>query len=92
MGSVLESSVEYVVMFILFSSPEDVVRRFEERDHAVDSRGVAEYIRALVETDAIDEYLPDEQSGRPSSLPSLVINFCPMFNIFYFGCISRLWV
>lgn len=79
-------------MFILFSSPEGVIKRFEERDHAVDSRGVAEYIKALVVTNAIAEYLPDEQSGRPSSLPSLVINFCPMFNMFYFGCIPFLWV
>lgn len=53
-------------------SPEGVIKRFEERDHAVDSRGVAEYIRALVTTNAIAEYLPDEQSGRPSSLPSLL--------------------
>ncbi|KAI8564979.1 hypothetical protein RHMOL_Rhmol03G0224900 [Rhododendron molle] len=52
--------------------PEDVIRRFEERVHAVDSRGVAEYIKALVVTNAIAEYLPDEQSGRPSSLPSLL--------------------
>ncbi|KAL0382420.1 UNVERIFIED_CONTAM: ATP-dependent zinc metalloprotease FTSH 11, chloroplastic/mitochondrial [Sesamum calycinum] len=36
------------------------------------SRGVAEYLRALVATNASAEYLPDEQSGRPSSLPSLV--------------------
>ncbi|KAF7148735.1 hypothetical protein RHSIM_Rhsim03G0200000 [Rhododendron simsii] len=53
-------------------SPEDVIRRFELRDHAVDSRGVAEYIKALVVTNAIAEYLPNEQSGRPSSLPSLL--------------------
>jgi len=53
-------------------SPEGVIKRFEERDHAADSRGVAEYIRALVATNAIAEYLPDEQSGRPSSLPSLL--------------------
>ncbi|KAK4362965.1 hypothetical protein RND71_018206 [Anisodus tanguticus] len=54
-------------------SPESVIRRFEQRAHAVDSRGVAEYMRALVATNAIAEYLPDEQSGKPSSLPSLVI-------------------
>ncbi|KAI8028939.1 hypothetical protein LOK49_LG01G01640 [Camellia lanceoleosa] len=53
-------------------SPDAVIRRFEQRDHAVDSRGVAEYIRALVATDAIAEYLPDEQSGKPSSLPTLL--------------------
>ncbi|CAL5364486.1 unnamed protein product [Camellia sinensis] len=53
-------------------SPDAVIRRFEQRDHAVDSRGVAEYIRALVATNAIAEYLPDEQSGKPSSLPTLL--------------------
>ncbi|KAH1037940.1 hypothetical protein J1N35_039683 [Gossypium stocksii] len=53
-------------------SPESVIKRFEERDHAVDSRGVAEYLRALVVTNAIAEYLPDEQSGKPSNLPTLL--------------------
>ncbi|KAL8519207.1 hypothetical protein ACS0TY_010228 [Phlomoides rotata] len=53
-------------------SPESVIQRFEQRAHAVDSRGVAEYLRALVATNAISEYLPDEQSGKPSSLPSLL--------------------
>ncbi|KAL5538208.1 hypothetical protein UlMin_044311 [Ulmus minor] len=53
-------------------SPESVIKRFEQRDHAVDSRGVAEYIRALVATNAIAEYLPDEESGKPSSLPLLL--------------------
>uniref|UniRef100_A0A1J3K4D2 ATP-dependent zinc metalloprotease FTSH 11, chloroplastic/mitochondrial n=1 Tax=Noccaea caerulescens TaxID=107243 RepID=A0A1J3K4D2_NOCCA len=52
--------------------PEAVVQRFEQREHAVDSRGVAEYIRALVTTNAIAEYLPDEQTGKPSSLPTLL--------------------
>lgn len=54
------------------SSPESVVKHFEQRDHAVDSRGVAEYIRAIVATNAIAEYLPDEESGKPSTLPQLV--------------------
>ncbi|KAG6426561.1 hypothetical protein SASPL_110786 [Salvia splendens] len=53
-------------------SPESVIQRFEQRVHAVDSKGVVEYLRALVSTDAISEYLPDEQSGKPSSLPSLL--------------------
>ncbi|OMO50029.1 Peptidase M41 [Corchorus olitorius] len=53
-------------------SPEAVIKRFEQRDHAVDSKGVAEYLRALVVTNAIAEYLPDEQSGKPSSLPTLL--------------------
>lgn len=53
-------------------SPEAVIKRFEQREHAVDSRGVAEYLRALVITNAISEYLPDEQSGKQSSLPTLL--------------------
>uniref|UniRef100_A0A7N0U667 AAA+ ATPase domain-containing protein n=1 Tax=Kalanchoe fedtschenkoi TaxID=63787 RepID=A0A7N0U667_KALFE len=53
-------------------SPESVIKRFEQRDHAVDSRAVAEYLKALVVTNAISEYLPDEQSGKPSTLPALL--------------------
>ncbi|XVF50954.1 hypothetical protein PTKIN_Ptkin04bG0145100 [Pterospermum kingtungense] len=53
-------------------SPESVIKRFEQRDRVVDSRGVAEYLRALVVTNAIAEYLPDEQAGKPSSLPTLL--------------------
>ncbi|KAM5573574.1 hypothetical protein ABKV19_013220 [Rosa sericea] len=53
-------------------SPESVIKRFEQRDHVVDSRGVAEYLRALVVTDAISEYLPNDESGKPSTLPSLL--------------------
>ncbi|KNA07237.1 hypothetical protein SOVF_173640 [Spinacia oleracea] len=53
-------------------SPESVIKRFEQRDLAVDSKGVIEYLRALVATNAIAEYLPDEQSGKPSSLPTLL--------------------
>lgn len=64
--------------FTLYS-PESVIQRFEQREHAVDSRGVAEYLRALVATNAIAEYLPDEQSGKPSSLPSLVQILCIFF-------------
>ncbi|XP_019425931.1 PREDICTED: ATP-dependent zinc metalloprotease FTSH 11, chloroplastic/mitochondrial [Lupinus angustifolius] len=52
-------------------SPEAVIKRFEQRDCAVDSSGVAEYLRALVVTNAIAEYLPDEESGKPSGLPTL---------------------
>ena len=60
--------------YVLFCfSPEAVVQRFEQREHAVDSRGVAEYIRALVITNAISDFLPDEQSGKPSTLPTLVV-------------------
>ncbi|CAN0902924.1 ATP-dependent zinc metalloprotease FTSH 11, chloroplastic/mitochondrial [Linum grandiflorum] len=53
-------------------SPERVIMRFEERDHAVDSRGVAEYIKALVNTNALDDFLPDHESGKLSSLPALL--------------------
>lgn len=61
------------VMCVSNSSPESVIRRFEQRDHAVDSRGVVEYLRALVVTNAIAEYLPDSENGRPSTLPTLVL-------------------
>ncbi|KAF6162613.1 hypothetical protein GIB67_003159 [Kingdonia uniflora] len=30
-------------------SPQSVIRRFEQRDHAIDSKGVAEYLRALLQ-------------------------------------------
>ncbi|KAM0938464.1 putative peptidase M41, AAA+ ATPase domain, ATPase, AAA-type, core, peptidase, FtsH [Dioscorea sansibarensis] len=53
-------------------SPELVIKRFEQRSHAVDSKGVAEYLRALVVTNALAEYLPDEASGKPSGLPALL--------------------
>nr|CAH10348.1 Ftsh-like protease [Pisum sativum] len=53
-------------------SPESVIKIFEERDRAVDSKGVAEYLRALVVTNAIAEYLPDKESGKPSGIPSLL--------------------
>ncbi|KHN07710.1 ATP-dependent zinc metalloprotease FTSH 11, chloroplastic/mitochondrial [Glycine soja] len=53
-------------------SPESVIKWFEQRDRAVDSKGVAEYLRALVVTNAISEYLPDEDSGKASSLPTLL--------------------
>ncbi|GFP94189.1 40S ribosomal protein s8 [Phtheirospermum japonicum] len=36
----------------------------EQRIHDVDSKGVVEYLRALLATNAISEYLSDEQSGR----------------------------
>ncbi|GAB2293970.1 ATP-dependent zinc metalloprotease FTSH 11, chloroplastic/mitochondrial [Dionaea muscipula] len=55
------------------NSPEAVIERFEDRQYAVDSRGVVEYLRALVATDAISEYLPDEKSGKPSGLPTLLL-------------------
>ncbi|XP_076956885.1 ATP-dependent zinc metalloprotease FTSH 11, chloroplastic/mitochondrial-like [Bidens hawaiensis] len=53
-------------------SPESVIKRFDQREYAVDGKGVVEYIRALVATDAIADYLPDEQSGKPSSLSALL--------------------
>ncbi|XP_057525706.1 ATP-dependent zinc metalloprotease FTSH 11, chloroplastic/mitochondrial [Amaranthus tricolor] len=53
-------------------SPESVIKRFEQREIAVDSRGVIEYLRALVATNAIADYLPDEESRKPSSLPTLL--------------------
>ncbi|CAL0315248.1 unnamed protein product [Lupinus luteus] len=48
----------------LVNSPEAVIKRFEQRDCAVDSTGIAEYLRALVVTNAIAEYLRYEESGN----------------------------
>ncbi|XP_047053417.1 ATP-dependent zinc metalloprotease FTSH 9, chloroplastic/mitochondrial [Lolium rigidum] len=53
-------------------SPEDVIKRIEQRSHAVDSKGVAEYLRALILTNAIADYLPDERYGRSATLPALL--------------------
>jgi len=70
-----------------------VIKRFEERDRAVDSRGVAEYLRALVVTNAIAEYLPDEESGKPSGIPTLVITLKLNFHVFslYFASTFSLY-
>ncbi|KAH9308865.1 hypothetical protein KI387_036776 [Taxus chinensis] len=54
-------------------SPHAVIKRFEQREHAADSRAVAEYLKALVATNLISEYLPDEGSAKPSSLPALLL-------------------
>ncbi|CAJ2674580.1 unnamed protein product [Trifolium pratense] len=69
-----DDAVKQSALFVELNkhSPESVIKRFEERDRAVNSRGVAEYLRALVITNAIAEYLPDEESGKPSGLPSLL--------------------
>lgn len=66
----------HLASLYIVGSPESVIKRFEQRDHAVDSKGVAEYLRALVVTNVIAEYLPDERSGKPSSLPTLVRLTC----------------
>lgn len=71
--------------FLSAFSPESVIKRFEERDRAVDSRGVVEYLRALVATNAIAEYLPDEESGKPSSLPTLVISLYQLHSCYLFS-------
>lgn len=72
-----QSLLAYIDLLIkcIFSSPESVIKWFEQRDRAVDSRGVAEYLRALVVTNAIAEYLPNEEYGKPSRLPTLVVTF-----------------
>ena len=70
-----------LVFFFHLGSPEDVIKRIEQRSHAVDSKGVAEYLRALVLTNAIADYLPDERYGRSATLPALVSFLCK--NILY---------
>lgn len=77
--------VLFSFFFFALSSPESVIQRFEQRAYAVDSRGVVEYLRALLATNAIAEYLPDEQSGKPSSLPSLVLGCAYFFSVFNFA-------
>ncbi|MCO5614074.1 hypothetical protein L7F22_068355 [Adiantum nelumboides] len=53
-------------------SPEAVIKRFEGRYHSTDAQCVAEYLRALVMTNGISEYLPDERSGKNATLPALL--------------------
>jgi len=53
-------------------SPEAVIERFERREHATNGKAVVEYLRALVATNVISEYLPDERTGRTSGLPALL--------------------
>lgn len=65
-----------MVLEFHLGSPEDVIKRIEQRSHAVDSKGVAEYLRALILTNAIADYLPDERSGRSATLPALVSFLC----------------
>jgi hypothetical protein len=69
------TNITFYFQSIILYSPEAVISRFDERKHAVDCEGVVEYIRALVVTNAIDEYLPNKSTGKPSSLPTLVILF-----------------
>lgn len=54
-------------------SPHAVIKRFEQREHAADSRAVAEYLKALVATNLISEYLPDEDSAKSAGLPALLL-------------------
>eukprot|EP00250_Pteridium_aquilinum_P020458 c24820_g1_i1 orf=343-2865(-) len=53
-------------------SPEAVIKRFEQREHATNAQCVVEYLRALLLTNGISEYLPDERSGKSASLPALL--------------------
>lgn len=53
-------------------SPETVIKRFEERKHATDAHCVVEYLRALLMTNAISEYLPESRSGKSGTLPTLL--------------------
>jgi hypothetical protein len=53
-------------------SPAAVIERFEKREHAADSSAVVEYLKALVNTDSITRYLPDNKEGTGATLPALV--------------------
>lgn len=48
------------------------MERFERREHASDAVVVVEYLRGLLASNLIQEYLPDEASGKASVLPQLV--------------------
>jgi len=47
----------------------------------VDGKAVVEYLRALVTTDAIAEYIPDDSKGRSSGLSRLVCSRSRMLNL-----------
>eukprot|EP00245_Coleochaete_scutata_P005764 TRINITY_DN1961_c0_g2_i1.p1 TRINITY_DN1961_c0_g2~~TRINITY_DN1961_c0_g2_i1.p1 ORF type:complete len:846 (+),score=189.61 TRINITY_DN1961_c0_g2_i1:67-2604(+) len=49
-----------------------VIERFEKREYASDPHVVVEYLKALVATNAISGYLPDERTGKPSGLSNLM--------------------
>lgn len=51
-----------------------MLERFEKTEYAVDGKAVVEYLRALVTTDAIAEYIPDDSKGQSSGLSRLVSN------------------
>jgi hypothetical protein len=53
-------------------SPAAVIERFEKREHAADSSAVVEYLKALVNTDSIARYLPNNKEGTGATLPVLV--------------------
>eukprot|EP00850_Spirogloea_muscicola_P016438 SM000133S26804 [mRNA] locus=s133:136737:142594:- [translate_table: standard] len=53
-------------------NPRLVIERFERREHATDGLIVVEYLKALMSTGAILEYLPDIRSGKASELPALL--------------------
>eukprot|EP00271_Cylindrocystis_brebissonii_P003008 TRINITY_DN13758_c0_g1_i2.p1 TRINITY_DN13758_c0_g1~~TRINITY_DN13758_c0_g1_i2.p1 ORF type:complete len:1039 (+),score=196.23 TRINITY_DN13758_c0_g1_i2:171-3287(+) len=53
-------------------SPQGVIERFERREHDANPQVVAEYLRALVTTNGIADYLADERSGRAATLPTLL--------------------
>ncbi|XP_024534572.1 ATP-dependent zinc metalloprotease FTSH 11, chloroplastic/mitochondrial [Selaginella moellendorffii] len=52
-------------------SPQSVIERFERREHATGGQAVVEYLKALVATNGIADYLPDKRTGRSSGLPAL---------------------
>ncbi|KAH7281840.1 hypothetical protein KP509_36G065900 [Ceratopteris richardii] len=60
------------MVLVLLSCPEATIKRFEQRIHSTDAQCVAEYIRALVLTNAISDYLIDEYNGKSATLPALL--------------------
>ncbi|KAG0554814.1 hypothetical protein M758_12G123800 [Ceratodon purpureus] len=70
-----DAEKQAVLLAELFKQrPQAVLERFEKTEYAVDGKAVVEYLRALVATDAIAEYIPDDSKGRSSGLSRLLQN------------------
>ena len=59
------------VVGVLFR-PRDVITWFDERSSISGGDAVVEYLKALVATDQISDYLPRTRKGDSLSLASLV--------------------
>ncbi|KAI3753653.1 hypothetical protein L2E82_25713 [Cichorium intybus] len=60
---------------VLIGVDEEVLPSTYLQSLKMDSKGVAKYIRSLVDTDVIVGYFPDEQAGKPSRLLAPGVEF-----------------